>query len=681
MRTYGYSMVPLNNEIVPVLMPYYTAETENSLERGSRPYSVVEILREVFKEDFKKAIQSYMDTCPQGAAKAIGVTDAQDFRLTWLSEPKVESSLMQPACTMAVDLLFRVSLTAIVSSTGNGTEATDAEDAAEPVDSAEAVMEKKYFTANYRVRYMIRLWEKRCSAPIIAPVDYFPQDMITEQKTAITNQYLLPIMYAEDYAKTGRRMLKRYYPEALEKPTAVDGMELASRMNLTVRKVRFEEESNIQGRIYFDWTWVKLRDRNGNVREERIPPMTILVNIDNCTTSETENSTTVHECCHVFLDMPFFKLQMLSGKPFASFTSRKRKKKKYAQINSPIDWMELQAEKLPAYVLMEEETTRREIERLLDIRNGVRSPENMHWILNQLAMTFKVSKSMAKYRMIELGYQEAEGVYNFIDHMSIPDYGCGGLWERGITYLISLSEAGALLNESSRFADAVQSGKYAYVEGHYCLDMEDYIQLDYRRNKRLTAYARHNIERCCIAFTVWGRYTNAEYEDAQAAKMTPVKNKYWGRHDFSAEPETKQWRKENRMFSTDAEAWNELILTMPDTLKEAVKKTRKLKGISQDELAMRLGVSRAAYQKWYYGAMTKQHIIAICIALEVRADIGLELVRLGGYALLHNEEDDLLTAMLYDTHDLTVGRANDILRQKNLEPLTKGKDEELACCC
>ena len=52
---------------------------------------------------------------------------------------------------------------------------------------------------------------------------------------------------------------------------------------------------------------------------------------------------------------------------------------------------------------------------------------------------------MAKYRMIELGYPEAEGVYAYIDNVRIPDYGCSGLWERGITYAISLADAGALL--------------------------------------------------------------------------------------------------------------------------------------------------------------------------------------------------------------------------------------------
>lgn len=112
MRTYGLTMLPDNGGIVPVLMPFYTAEAHNSLERGSRPYSVVEILREVFSEDFFKAIQCYMDRCPEGAAKAIGVDEARNCKLLWLSEPKVESSLKQPACTTAVDLVFKATVEA-----------------------------------------------------------------------------------------------------------------------------------------------------------------------------------------------------------------------------------------------------------------------------------------------------------------------------------------------------------------------------------------------------------------------------------------------------------------------------------------------------------------------------------------------------------------------------------------
>ena len=88
MRTYGVSMIYTRNGLVPCIMPYYTAEENNSLERGSRPYTVVEILREVFHEDVEKSIQAYMDLCPEGAAAAIGEKEAREFTPVKPGEPK-----------------------------------------------------------------------------------------------------------------------------------------------------------------------------------------------------------------------------------------------------------------------------------------------------------------------------------------------------------------------------------------------------------------------------------------------------------------------------------------------------------------------------------------------------------------------------------------------------------------
>ena len=181
MRYYGVSMIPSKSGIVPAILPVYEAEETNSLERGSRPYTVVEILREVFKEDFRKAIQTYMDQCPEGAAKAVGNDAAKDFHLVWLSEPRVESSLRQPMCSTAVDLIFKASVEAIV-----------------PSGTQDDIYERRNLSGEFRVRYVIGLWSRTCSAPMIAPSACFPSDAITEQKTAITNQYLLPIMYASD---------------------------------------------------------------------------------------------------------------------------------------------------------------------------------------------------------------------------------------------------------------------------------------------------------------------------------------------------------------------------------------------------------------------------------------------------------------------------------------------------
>ncbi|MBQ1403361.1 MAG: hypothetical protein IIY90_08650, partial [Oscillospiraceae bacterium] len=159
MRTYGVSMLSTQNGLVPCIMPFYTAEANNSLERGSRPYTVVEILREVFNENFEKAIQLYMDSCPEGAAVAIGEKEARECKLIKLGEPRVESSLRQPACTTAVDLVFVAIVEAMVpvgKATIGGVETDQS-----------TVMKKQRFGAEFRMRYLIGLWDKRCSAPAI----------------------------------------------------------------------------------------------------------------------------------------------------------------------------------------------------------------------------------------------------------------------------------------------------------------------------------------------------------------------------------------------------------------------------------------------------------------------------------------------------------------------------------
>ncbi len=656
------TMTPSEGGMVPVILPAYPAEEVCSLERGVRPYTVVEILREVFHEDFFLAVQMYMDRYPEGAAKAIGREGAEGFRLVSLGEPRVESSLHQAACSMAVDLLFRATVAAWV-----------------PGDSGkgEGIREKGLFPAEFRMRYLLNLWEKTCSAPGIAPRAFFPADAITEQKTAITNRYLLPILYSRDYAETARRMLQRYYPEALGNPMAVDGRELARRMHLQVWKVRFEEGSDILGQIFFDETWVLLRDAQGRPLRKKIPAMTILINADRCTTKEAENFTIVHECCHVYKDQPFFRLQMLRGKHLTSYTSRKRKKETYSGANSVMDWMELQTEKLTAYVLMEEEGARRRAEELLSSLGGGRTPENLQKVLQGLASFYGVSRSMARYRMVEMGYPEAEGVYAYVERRRIPDYGCGGEWKPGITYVLSREEAGRLLQESEAFRQVLESGCYCYVEGHFCLREEAYLEHMDRPYRRLTAYARHHIEECCIAFRVHGRYASTEYADGRAARRKEKTDRYQSRHDLDAEPETRMRACQNDHFAEDAVIWTRLKRDLPDTFRQAVQDILDAKGISQSELAATMGVSRAAFRKWCAEKPSLRHVVALCIAMDVRADVGEELVRLAGLTFQNHLEHSLLRSMLYETRDLTVGRAGEILRQKGLPPLTNGAEEDL----
>ena len=130
--------------------------------------------------------------------------------------------------------------------------------------------------------------------------------------------------------------------------------------------------------------------------------------------------------------------------------------------------------------------------------------------------------------------------------------------------------------------------------------------------------ARHHIEQCSIAFSVGGRYSDTHYEEGQAARKTEVKDKYLLRHEFAAAPGSDKRMKENAAFMEDAQLWMQLKANMPDNTREAVQKILDLKGITQEVLAARLGVSRKALNKWcMQDRMSINHMVGICVALKL----------------------------------------------------------------
>ena len=106
MRSYGVSMVPTGNGEIPCILPFYTVEKNAELEQESKPYTVVEILKERFQEDFEEAFRFYTRTCPQGIKQCLGLENVKELKLLRLNEPRVESTLSQSLCSMAVDLIF-----------------------------------------------------------------------------------------------------------------------------------------------------------------------------------------------------------------------------------------------------------------------------------------------------------------------------------------------------------------------------------------------------------------------------------------------------------------------------------------------------------------------------------------------------------------------------------------------
>lgn len=623
-----------------------------------QPYSVAEVLQNVFHADFQTVLENYVRTETEQIQEAGVLPGAEGMKVRLWSYLKTLSKLQQPTDRTVVDVILQSRLEGQYK---NG--------------------ETRYESVDFRLRYIfdLRVCHQCCIGPLVWVYKDWEDDPALSGFAFDTNDYLLPILYNSDYETVAHVILDDFFPEAKREiggdASVVSSEELARRMGLRVLDVRFADKT-VMGQLYYNYGEVHLLDDSGKTYAQMIRPGTILVNQDNCTTAATRNSTIAHECCHMYLDRWFFLLQMMTGRKYTPYSSRRRENRRYHHKNDALDWMELQCEKLPAYLLLERNDVIDYVEARLKQCNWKKTPENIRAIVDGLAERYEVSYQMAKYRMIELGYCEAGGIRNYVNDMVIPDHGCTWLWPANTTFTISAKDAALLAASDSEFERVICSGRYRYVEGHFCLNTDKYILRDYYGKPHLTVYARCHMEECCLGFTVGGRYRRTEYAVSKVArnKTEPVTDKYRAAYRLVAEPGSSEYEKENQAMVDDGLLWLEFYKNIPDDFAEMIKAIMKRKGITQENLSFELGVDRKALLNYLnQDRPSVAHVVGICVALKVPYFISMEILGAAGIKLRSTEQDFLYRQFLLNAENLTVSRCEDILKQHNEKPLFRGE--------
>lgn len=623
-----------------------------------QPYSVAEVLQNVFHADFQTVLENYVRTETEQIQEAGVLPGAEGMKVRLWSYLKTLSKLQQPTDRTVVDVILQSRLEGQYK---NG--------------------ETRYESADFRLRYIfdLRVCHQCCIGPLVWVYKDWEDDPALSGFAFDTNDYLLPILYNSDYETVAHAILDDFFPEAKREiggdASVVSSEELARRMGLRVLDVRFADKT-VMGQLYYNYGEVHLLDDSGKTYAQMIRPGTILVNQDNCTTAATRNSTIAHECCHMYLDRWFFLLQMMTGRKYTPYSSQRRENRRYHHKNDALDWMELQCEKLPAYLLLERNDVIDYVEARLKQCNWKKRPENIRAIVDGLAERYEVSYQMAKYRMIELGYCEAGGIRNYVNDMVIPDHGCTWLWPANTTFTISAKDAALLAASDSEFERVICSGRYRYVEGHFCLNTDKYILRDYYGKPHLTVYARCHMEECCLGFTVGGRYRRTEYAVSKVArnKTEPVTDKYRAAYRLVAEPGSSEYEKENQAMVDDGLLWLEFYKNIPDDFAEMIKAIMKRKGITQENLSFELGVDRKALLNYLnQDRPSVAHVVGICVALKVPYFISMEILGAAGIKLRSTEQDFLYRQFLLNAENLTVSRCEDILKQHNEKPLFRGE--------
>ncbi|MFA9423467.1 MAG: ImmA/IrrE family metallo-endopeptidase [Sedimentibacter sp.] len=223
---------------------------------------------------------------------------------------------------------------------------------------------------------------------------------------------LVPIIRKKEMDKEATNFLKKYCPEALEKPMAVPVEDIAEfKMHLGIDYVNINKNCDVLGMMIFSDGPVELYDKNIDkyIRRDYIKG-TLLVEKDLSETSNRgrERFTIAHEMVH--WDKHQLRFMALFYKDKITAKAYRSSQEKIYNPKTPEEWMEWQADNLAAAILMPADMFKLKSEELKIkqqaseeingfMRRGFGSGNSRDFIIDELASTFQVSKQAAMIRI------------------------------------------------------------------------------------------------------------------------------------------------------------------------------------------------------------------------------------------------------------------------------------------
>ena len=122
-------------------------------------------------------------------------------------------------------------------------------------------------------------------------------------------------------------------------------------------------------------------------------------------------------------------------------------------------------------------------------------------LINGLATFYGAPRTAAKIRMVDAGFQEAVGAFNYVDGRYVQTYTFKkDAIKRNQTFSGPAQDAAILFYTSLDFRNTVQDGCYIYVDSHYVINDAKHVTVDGEGALCLTKYARRHMEACCLVF-------------------------------------------------------------------------------------------------------------------------------------------------------------------------------------
>lgn len=446
---------------------------------------------------------------------------------------------------------------------------------------------------------------------------------------------------------------------------------------LTVKYGVFPDEG-VLGEYFFSFGMADIINlKTGEVKPTQINPGTIVLNKDIADDEVRFKSTLLHELIHHILGGYFFLLQKMHGHEYCSYMCRRfdREREQHDKW-TPVDIMEMQANKLPGYMMIQDGPGRTHAAELMDDLGGERDIAGIRRVVDQMAEYFETSKTVAKTRLIDFGYNEVRGLMQSANGSLVPSY--MSTLRDNETYTIDEADGIKEYLRNEEFRKVIDSGTYLYVEGHYCRNDRRYIYTDQYGWDHLTPYAREHMDECCLVFeqVYQSGLTSVLNGIIRRAPAKKSQEKRYKKKDGSS-PVTEEGRKlRAQILKAEAndpfakKTFNQLTIDLMEWRKMNILPLAEATGLSRDTIKnMRNDPDRV---------FPIQEVIAVAIALHLAPEQSQEYVRQAPSNFLGTDEMRLYRYALKEWYKLPVAVVNRKLVEMGARPLTKlvdGYDE------
>lgn len=501
---------------------------------------------------------------------------------------------------------------------------------------------------------------------------------------------LVPYMGKDQYDEEARLFLKRNnYTEVLLEPKALDPMLLAERMGIQVLTRTITEDFSVFGQTFFEDCETEFYDfKNGSVYKEVVKGKTIVVDPQAFLLRNlgSVNNTIVHECVHWDRHRKAFQLERLYNKNATQIKCEVIGGVRNTGAACSTDWMERQANALAPKILMPMDMFKRKsIERIKHYQKALNKTEIvdvMEPVIMDLSAFYNVSLCAAKIRLVEAGYEEAIGVYTYIDgHYVRPYHFKKGSITRKQTFTIGVRDVAIQRMVNRDFAVLLENGEYIFVENHMCFNSPKYITRDEQGSALLTEYARLHVDECCLVFDISVKSTNkygeAFYTECVLYRDADSKVIFEAKFSPDNTGASNKQKESIAAYKTDVLG---LRKKMNDSFADSLKAVVEWSDMTEEKIAEAADIEVRTLQRLKSDENqnpTIETVIALCVAMTLPPFISRTLLEKSGHTLKANTRDFMYGMIIDACYTMTLEDCNRMLIDQDVKPIGKTARAEL----